>query len=132
MSLGFENLEVCQRSGKLAIDIVRYSKNGHYFLFNNQITRSFFPFHPILLKAVKENHYYTIAKGSTSGLRTQIMIGIKIDYINKDTGEKWIKETRELSAMYSILIKSIFATKWSRQLPPSSSLLNISCNLWTV
>ena len=32
-----------------------------------------------------------------------IMASIKIDYINKDTGEKWIKDTRKLSPVAFLL-----------------------------
>jgi len=39
-------------------------------------------------------------------LRTQIIIGIEIGYIEKNMGNKWTLETQEISAMLVGLIKS--------------------------
>jgi four helix bundle protein len=47
------------------------------------------------------------AKGSCGELRTQIYIGMNIDYVPKETGQAWINETRELSAMLVGLMKAI-------------------------
>lgn len=44
-------------------------------------------------------------KGSSGELATQIYIAIEIDVIEKHTGLKLIKETREISAMLGALIK---------------------------
>ena len=112
MSLGFENLDVWQRSVKLSIEIYKYFRKNNDFSFNNQITRSSLSVPSNISegyerKSLKEkNHFYTIAKGSTGELRTQIIIGIKIDYIDKETGQNWIQESRELSAMLTGLINS--------------------------
>ena len=48
------------------------------------------------------------AKGSCGEVRTQvyIYIGIEIRYITKETGEKWIRETVEISSMLAGLIKT--------------------------
>ena len=46
-----------------------------------------------------------IARGSAAELRTRIMIGI--EYINKETGEQWLKETKEISAMLVGLTRSL-------------------------
>ena len=47
------------------------------------------------------------SKGSCGELRTQIYIGIDIDYIEPAVGKKWIQETKELSAMLVGLSKSL-------------------------
>ncbi|MBL0701364.1 MAG: four helix bundle protein, partial [Desulfosarcina sp.] len=46
-------------------------------------------------------------KGSCGELRTQIYIGIDIDYIEPAVGKKWIQETKEFSAMLVGLSKSL-------------------------
>jgi four helix bundle protein len=46
------------------------------------------------------------AKGSCGELRTQIYIGIDINYIPENPGKAWLKETNELSAMLGALIKT--------------------------
>ena len=51
--------------------------------------------------------FLEIARGSAAELRTQIMIGIEIEYIKKETGEQWLKETKEISAMLVGLTRSI-------------------------
>ncbi len=50
--------------------------------------------------------FYSIAKGSCGELRTQVIIGIRAEYIDPDAGKKWIRETREISAMLVGLIKA--------------------------
>ncbi len=48
--------------------------------------------------AEKARHL-TIARSSCGEVRTQVFIGIDIGYIDKDIGNRWIDETREISAM---------------------------------
>ena len=51
-------------------------------------------------------NFLSYAKGSCGEVRTQIYIGIEIEYINKETGDNWIKETTEISLMLTGLIKT--------------------------
>jgi four helix bundle protein len=44
--------------------------------------------------------------GSRGELRTQIYIGMDIGYIDRETGQGWIRETVEISSMLSGLIKA--------------------------
>nr|WP_282096956.1 MULTISPECIES: four helix bundle protein [unclassified Guyparkeria] len=46
-----------------------------------------------------------VAKGSCAELRTQILIGMEIGYLDKPTGQAWTRETREISAMIAGLIQ---------------------------
>ena len=39
-------------------------------------------------------------------MRTQIFIGMEIEYINPDIGKGWVKETKEISSMLAGLIKT--------------------------
>jgi len=52
-------------------------------------------------------NFLSYAKGSCAELRTQIYIGMDIDYIQKETGTAWIQTTKEISAMLVGLMKSI-------------------------
>ncbi len=47
------------------------------------------------------------SKGSCGELRTQIYIGMEIDYIKPEIGRLWIQETKEISAMLVGLLKSV-------------------------
>ncbi len=46
-----------------------------------------------------------IAKSSCAELRTQIYIGMEIDYINREKGYQWVAETKEIAAMLTGLIR---------------------------
>ena len=49
-------------------------------------------------------NFLSYAKGSCGELRTQIYIGIEINYIEKETGMLWIKEAEEISRMIAGLM----------------------------
>ena len=50
--------------------------------------------------------FLSYAKGSCGELRTQIYVGIEIEYISKEMGTRWLKETEEISLMLGGLIKA--------------------------
>ncbi len=50
--------------------------------------------------------FLSYARGSCGELRSQIYVGIEINFIDKETGNKWIKETKEISKMLTALIKT--------------------------
>jgi len=50
--------------------------------------------------------FLSYAKGSCGELRTQAYIGMDIDYVSKEKGTCWIKETKEISKMLGGLIKT--------------------------
>ena len=50
--------------------------------------------------------FLRIAKGSAAELRTQTYIAKKLDLITTDDADKFIQETKELSAMLQGLIRS--------------------------
>ena len=51
-------------------------------------------------------NFLSFARGSCGELRSQIYIGIEINIIDRKTGHRWIKETREISKMLTGLIKT--------------------------
>lgn len=112
ISIGFENLDVWQRSVALSVEIYKHFRESKDFGFKDQITRSSLSIPSNISegyerKSIKEkNHFYSIAKGSAGELRTQILVGLKIDYINEEKGKVWLKEAKEFSSMLSGLISS--------------------------
>jgi four helix bundle protein len=48
-----------------------------------------------------------ISRSSLAEAQTQIYIGIKIKYIDKNTGNLWIKELEEIGKMLTALINNI-------------------------
>jgi four helix bundle protein len=111
--LRFEDLEVWKRSSRLCADLYRYFRDTKDFGFRDQITRSALSIPSNIAEGVERNskkdlaRFLQYSKGSCGELRTQIYIGIDIDYIEPAVGKKWIQETKELSAMLVGLSKSL-------------------------
>ena len=107
----FENLEVWKRAKELSVSIYRSMANLKDFGFKDQITRSSLSIPSNIAEGMERStekekaRFLEIARGSAAELRTQIMIGI--EYINKETGEQWLKETKEISAMLVGLTRSL-------------------------
>ena len=99
----FENLEVWTRAKELSVSIYRSMANLKDFGFKDQITRSSLSVPSNIAEGMERStekekaRFLEIARGSAAELKTQIMIGI--EYINKETGEQWLKETKKISAM---------------------------------
>lgn len=111
--MAFEDLDVWKRSAGLSANIYKELKQLNDFGFKDQITRSGLSIPSNIAEGVERRsdkekvNFLSYAKGSCGELRTQIYIGMKIDYIPKDIGKKWIEETKEISAMIVGLTKSI-------------------------
>ena len=109
----FEDLEVWKRSARLSTDIYKSLTNLKDYGFKDQITRSGLSIPSNIAEGMERNsqkekaRFLDIAKGSAAELRTQTYIGIEIGYIPKKTGNHWINETKEISAMLVSLIKAI-------------------------
>ena len=109
----FENLEVWKRAKELSVYIYRSMANLKDFGFKDQITRSSLSIPSNIAEGMERStekekaRFLEIARGSAAKLRTQIMIGIEIEYVNKETGEQWLKETKEISAMLVGLTRSL-------------------------
>ncbi len=59
-------------------------------------------------RSSKEKYrFLDIAKGSCAELRTQIYIGIDIDYLDRDKASRWLAETREIAAMLTGLMNKV-------------------------
>jgi len=108
----FEDLDVWKRGARLSANIYKELAQTKDFGFKDQITRSGLSIPSNITEGIEREsnkdciRFLDYAKGSCGELRTQIYIGIDIGYINDITGKKWIKETRELSAMLVGLIKT--------------------------
>jgi four helix bundle protein len=107
----FEDLEVWKRSARLSADIYKALAGLKDFGFKDQICRSGLSVPSNIAEGIERGsdkevvRFLTIAKGSCGELRTQTYIGVDIDYIAKDVGNRWIQETKEISAMLMGLIR---------------------------
>jgi four helix bundle protein len=108
----FEDLEVWKRARILSAEIYIKLRGLKDYGFKDQITRSGLSIPSNIAEGFERGTqkecivFLLYAKGSCGELRTQIYIGMDIGYIDRITGEDWIKEAREISSMISGLIKT--------------------------
>ncbi|VAW50089.1 hypothetical protein MNBD_GAMMA06-1771 [hydrothermal vent metagenome] len=113
--MAFEDLDVWKRSASLSAEIYKLLRDLKDFGFKDQITRSGLSIPSNIAEGLERSsnkekiQFLSYAKGSCGELRTQIYIGIKIDYIPRETGNQWITATKEISAMLTGLVNSIRA-----------------------
>lgn len=106
----FEDLEVWKRSARLSSEVYKYFKLSKDFGFKDQITRSSLSVPSNIAEGFERKsnkefiNFLSYAKGSCGELRTQIYIGIEIDYIDKEKGMLWITEAEHISKMISGLM----------------------------
>ncbi|MBC8316323.1 MAG: four helix bundle protein [Desulfobulbaceae bacterium] len=109
----FEDLDVWKRSSRLCAELYKYFRETKDFGFRDQITRSALSIPSNIAEGVERDsqkefaRFLQYAKGSCGELRTQLYIGVEIEYIKPETGKTWVQETREISAMLVGLLKSV-------------------------
>ncbi|MFN7893280.1 MAG: four helix bundle protein [Pirellula sp.] len=110
---GFEDLEVWKRAVELSTQIFLETKEIRDFGFRDQLTRSGLSIPSNIAEGMERStaadqcKFLDYARGSCGEARTQIIVGIKVGFINQSTAETWIAETKVISAMIQGLIKSI-------------------------
>ncbi|WP_136064696.1 four helix bundle protein [Modicisalibacter radicis] len=111
--MNFEKLRVWKRSARLSAELYKTLRDLRDFGFKDQITRSGLSVPSNIAEGMSRSstkdkrHFLVIARGSCSELRTQIYIGMEIDYISQDKGREWLQETREISSMLAGLIATL-------------------------
>jgi len=108
-----ENLDVWKRSASLSSELYLYFRESKDYGFKDQITRSGLSIPSNIAEGIEREsdkeslHFLDIAQGSCAELKTQIYIGMKIDYIDRENGKKWIEEIAAINRMIGGLKKSI-------------------------
>ena len=108
-----KNLDVWKRSCRLSVAIYHTFKHCNDFGFKDQITRSGLSVPSNIAEGLERISEYEkirfldIARGSVAEAKTQIYIGMKIDYIERETGQSWISEYEIIGRMVTGLIHSI-------------------------
>ena len=109
--MDFEQLDIWKRSARLSADLYRHLAASRDFGFKDQITRSGLSVPSNIAEgmtrpSIKDRiRFLHIAKGSCAELRTQVYIGMEIDYIGREKGHSWVAETKEIAAMLTGLIR---------------------------
>ena len=99
----FEDLNVWKKTAKLSVEIYRTLKFLKDFFFLDHISKtSLSIFSNIAEGFERRSHKESIkflihGKGFCGELRSQIYIGIEIDYIDLKIGERWIDKTCKIS-----------------------------------
>ena len=81
--------------------------------FKDKVTRSSLSIPSNIAEGIErasdkeQARFLDMAKASFGELKTQIIIGIEVGYIQKNIGEKWQNETKEISAMLVGLSRSV-------------------------
>jgi four helix bundle protein len=108
----FEDLEVWKRSARLSAEIYNSMKACNDYNFRDQLTRACLSIPSNIAEGFERNStkecikFLSYSKGSCGELRTQIYIGMEINYIGSDIGKKWIAEAKEISSMITGLMKT--------------------------
>ena len=109
----FENLEVWQRSCRLAVEICKLLKNRKEYALKDQMSRSAISIASNIAEGAERGskaefiRFLNIAKGSAAELRTQMYIASKLGVIIPDEKAiELISELKEISNMLQGLIKS--------------------------
>ena len=111
--MAFEDLDIWKRSAGLSAEIYKEVRELKDYGFKDQITRSGLSIPSNVAEGIERNsnkekvQFLSYAKASCAELRTQSYIGIKIGYVPKEKGEKWVDETKEISAMITGLMNTI-------------------------
>ena len=109
----FENLEVWQRSCRLAVEICKLLKDCKEYALKDQMSRSAISIASNIAEGAERGskaefiRFLNIAKGSAAELRTQVYIASKLGVIIPDEQAiELISELKEISNMLQGLIKS--------------------------
>ncbi|MDP5254331.1 MULTISPECIES: four helix bundle protein [unclassified Vibrio] len=110
--MAYEKLIVWKRAKTLTVEIYKHLEKCRDFGFKDQITRSALSIPSNIAEGYERAspkefaNFLNYAKGSCGELRTQIYIGLEINYIEQTVATRWLKETAEISRMLASFIKT--------------------------
>ncbi|MCP3675036.1 MAG: four helix bundle protein [Gammaproteobacteria bacterium] len=108
-----QTIEVWKVSARLLVNVYKTLEQCKQWGFKDQITRACLSIPSNIAEGMeKESHkeqarYLEISKGSAAEFATQTYIGIEIGYIEKQTGQEWIKQTNQILSMLTNLKKKV-------------------------
>jgi four helix bundle protein len=109
----FEDLEVWQRSCRLAVEVFEEFRSCDFINLKNQIERSVLSVPSNIAEGAERggtkefSQFLKIAKGSFGEFRAQLYIAQKLKVLESKKSKSFISESREISAMIEGLRKSI-------------------------
>ena len=113
MYQSYENLEVWQKSVALSVCIYKTLRNCRDYGFKDQICRASVSVPSNIAEGMERNskketvHFLHIAKGSCAEVRTQLLIAMKIGYLENDGFDALKQDAESISRMLHGLVKSL-------------------------
>ncbi len=108
----FEDLEIWQRSFKLAIRVYKEFITSKSFSVRDQLIKSALSVPSNISEGFEREsnkeyiRFLDIAKGSVGELRTQLLFAQEVEMIKPENSQPMIQEAKEISKMIGGLIKS--------------------------
>ncbi len=109
--MSYEDLEVWKRSARLSVTLYQETKELRDFGFRDQLTRSGLSVPSNIAEGYERDsdkeiaRFLTIAKGSAGEMRTQILIGMEAEYLDKTQAKTWADEAQQIGRMLAALIQ---------------------------
>lgn len=108
----FENLEVWRRACRLAVRVFELLRESREFSLRDQMQRSAVSVASNIAEGAERTkrdflRFLTIARGSSSELRTQSFIASRIGMLNETDATYLVEETREINRMLIGLSKAV-------------------------
>ena len=113
MYQSYENLDVWSKAVELSIRVYGKFKNCRDYGFKDQICRAAVSIPSNIAEgmereSIKETiHFLHIAKGSCAEVRTQLLIALRIGYLEQSVFEELKPEAESISRMLHALVKSL-------------------------
>ena len=110
---GFEDLDVWKRSVDLSASIYAETKDLRDFGFRDQIAGAGLSIPSNIAEGMERGSaadqckVLEYARGSCGEVRTQAIVGAKVGFISQALSDKWVTESKAISAMIQGLIRSI-------------------------
>ena len=110
---GFEDLEVWKKAVELCSEVYRELRESRDFTFRDQVCRSCLSVASNIAEGMERAtapdriKFLDYAGGSSGEFRTQATIGAKAGLLLPEVANRWIEESRPISAMIQGLIRSL-------------------------
>jgi four helix bundle protein len=118
----FEDLDVWQRSCRLAVDVFKTFVSCRNFTMQDQVQRSALSVPSNVAEGYERNsnkefiRFINIAQGSGGELRTQLYISRKLEFLTKTDFNRLVAESKEISKMLHGLSKAV-SKRISKKVP---------------
>jgi four helix bundle protein len=109
----FEELEVWKRSSRLCVSLYRELAASRHWGFRDQITRAALSVPSNIAEGYERNsrkeyvQFLRIAKGSCGEVRTQLLIAIEADLVDKTIAARLAQEAMEIGRMLGAMISRL-------------------------